>query len=260
MRQVRKRSMSDIGIGVPVLMPAPIAEELAPLAIEHASVTRGEGLRHARREIAKDRDGALRIILTLLKVLVIPRTEEVLAQNAQLGIKPECAAGCDSCCYQSVDVSIPEAILVALQVADPADPRRREIFRIADETEGLDPSARADTRLPCPLLVEGRCSVYENRPLLCRATLSPCAQSCRDVFAGKPGAALQIYWGPQFFALSDKDAMRGICKDLGLQHDSVELVQTVATILRDPSTVVRWAAGEHVFKPLAYSQRDEAVA
>jgi hypothetical protein len=55
---------------------------------------------------------------------------------------------------------------------------------------------------------------------------------------------------PQFYALGDKDAMRGICKDLGLQHDNVDLVQTVAAILRDPTSVVRWAAGERAFAAL----------
>jgi hypothetical protein len=246
MRQVRTRSMDDMGLRIPVLMPQAAAANLTKEVLDHASITRGEGLRHARREIAQDRGSTLRVILSLLKVLVIPRTEEIVALSPQLGMKIECGPGCNACCYQNVEVSIPEAILVALQVADPNDSRRAIILQTADADADLDSAARARTGIPCPLLVDGQCSVYENRPLLCRATLSPCAKACYDVLEGKD-VALQIYWGPQFFAIGDKDALRGICKDLDLQYDNVDLVQTVAAILRDPTTVTRWAAGEVVF-------------
>jgi hypothetical protein len=253
--------MNDIGIGIPVVMPLPLDSDFVQLVLEHAMITRGEGLNHARRELEKDSEATLSVILTLLKVLVIARTEEVLALSPQLGMKIDCRPGCSACCYQNVEVSIPEAILVALQVAEPTDPRRAGILETADATANMDPAARVRARLPCPLLVADKCSVYENRPLLCRATLSPCAQTCYEVLEGKD-SVLQIYGGPQFFALGDKDAMRGICKDLGLQSDSVDLVQTVAAILRDASTVIRWSKGETVFSPIqkvAVQATDAAV-
>ncbi len=246
MRQLRMRSMDDIGIGIPAAMPQPADPVLIDEAVEHAAVTRGEGLRLARRETAKDRNATLRVVLTLLKVLVIPRTEEFLAASAVKSQKIECKAGCNACCHQGVEVSIPEAILVALQVANPEDPRQSAILKTAATTADVSPKERILARIPCPLLVEGQCSVYDNRPLLCRATLSPYAKGCYDALEGKPGA--QIYVTAQLVAQADKDALRGICKDLGLQHGNVELVQTVAAILRDPTTVTRWAAGEPVFK------------
>lgn len=245
MREYRTRSMSDIGIGIPVLMPTPPDKALGDEVLHHAGVTRGEGLRLARREIAKDRNSTLRVVLTLLKMLVIPRTEELLASEPMRELKTECGPGCNACCYQNVEVSIPEAILVSLQVADPADPRRATILAAADAVAGLGNDDRIRDGRPCPLLVDGKCSVYDNRPLLCRATLSPCAQKCYAALEGKDD--VQIYVVPQFFAIGDRDAMRGICKDLGLQYDNVDLVQTVAAILRDPTIVVRWAAGERAF-------------
>jgi hypothetical protein len=47
-------------------------------------------------------------------------------------------------------------------------------------------------------------------------------------------------------------AIRGVCKDLGLQHDWVDLEQTVAALLTDPSKAQRWAAGEAAFTPAPY--------
>ncbi len=249
MRDVRFRSMDDIGVGIPLLMPLPVDEQLMQEIGQHAGVSRGEGLRIARRAIAKDRSATLRIVLTVLKALSIPRTEEFLQSDVVRNAKIDCKAGCSHCCHQNVEVSIPEAILVSLQVADPEDPRRSNILETAEYVAGLGETERFLSGRPCPLLVDHKCSVYENRPLLCRATLSPNVQGCRDVLQGKTGT-LQIYTLPQYIAIADKDALRGICKDLGLQYDNVDLLQTVAAILRDPSTVVRWANGETVFKGL----------
>lgn len=249
MQQYRTRSMDDIGIGIPRLMPLPVDDELLQEAHDHAAITRGEGLNLARAEIAKDDTSVLRIILTLLKVLVIERTEEFLASDKLSGIKTECKAGCSHCCHNNVEVSIPEAILVALQVVDPVDPRRTTILERADAIADLQDYDRFLSGPPCPLLVDQQCSVYENRPLLCRATLSPYAKGCAAARSGD-SSKLQIYVVAQLFALADKDALRGICKDLDLQYDNVDLTQTVAAILRDPTTVVRWAKGERVFKAL----------
>ena len=51
----------------------------------------------------------------------------------------------------------------------------------------------------------------------------------------------------RFLCGGEQTAIRGICRDLGLQDDMVELTQTVAAIIRDPDPIQRWAAGEHVF-------------
>jgi Fe-S-cluster containining protein len=249
MRQVQTRSMDDIGIGIPHLMPLPVDEEILQELLRYAGISRSEGLRMARHEIKKDRGATLRIILTVLKTLSIPRTEEFLASDKVQSKKIACGAGCSHCCHQNVEVSIPEAILVSLQVSDPDDSRRATILETADAIAHLKQDTRFVCGRPCPLLVDHKCSVYDNRPLLCRATLSPFAQGCRDALEGN-AATLQIYTLPQFVALADKDALRGVCKDLGLQYDNVDLVQTVAAILRDPSTIVRWAQGEKVFKAL----------
>jgi hypothetical protein len=250
MPEFRDRAMDDIGVGIPAQMLLPVDPDLQRDVVQHACVTRREGLQLARHEIAKDRDSTLKTVLTLLQVLVIPRTEEYLAQSLQQGLKIECSPGCKACCYQGVEVSIPEAILVALQVADPADPRRAAILETAAKVDGLELVDRVRSRLPCPLLVDNKCSVYEDRPLLCRATLSPCAAGCYQALLHNNAESLQIHVVPQFFAVADKDALRGICKDLGLQHGNVELVQAVAAILHDPTIVIRWAAGDQVFATL----------
>jgi hypothetical protein len=58
---------------------------------------------------------------------------------------------------------------------------------------------------------------------------------------------IEIYVVLRFLCGGEQGAIRGICRDLGLQIDIVELTQTVAAIIRDPTLIERWASGEHVF-------------
>jgi hypothetical protein len=101
--------------------------------------------------------------------------------------------------------------------------------------------------------VEQACSIYEDRPILCRTVLSPdrkrCESALRNAMSGTGDRNFPSYARPQLYGFAFISAARGICKDLGLQFDVVDLVQTVAAILRDPELPRRWAAGEQVFQP-----------
>ena len=120
---------------------------------------------------------------------------------------------------------------------------------------GLDDEARIATARPCPLLVDRRCSVYEDRPLACRSLTSPnaaqCHQAMSDLDAGRGVTPIEIYPVLRFLCSGEHAATRGICRDLGLQDDFVELSQAVADIIRDPTLIERWAAGERVFSACA---------
>lgn len=96
---------------------------------------------------------------------------ELARLAAEEGLVPSCRRGCSHCCGQHVVVSIAEAQALAAFI-------RREF-----SAEGLlalrERTARwhawdnarlgAGIQSPdCPLLVEGACSVYPLRPLVCR--------------------------------------------------------------------------------------------
>lgn len=85
----------------------------------------------------------------------------------------ECAAGCDRCCHQRFSVFEVEAAPIRGALAELAlrDPALRDRIR----RQGHDPDASA-----CALLVDGRCSVYAERPLICRSHGLPIAVPDRD--------------------------------------------------------------------------------
>lgn len=74
-----------------------------------------------------------------------------------------CRPGCDSCCQPGLGVFGIEAArirsaLTELAVRDPATRARVRAQALAE-----------DERDRCALLVDGRCTVYDDRPLLCRS-------------------------------------------------------------------------------------------
>jgi uncharacterized protein len=103
--------------------------------------------------------------------LVILRTRVDAHFDAALARTPTgfaCAAGCDRCCQVRFSVFEVEAApirraLAELEIADPT-------LRARVRQQGRDPHASA-----CALLVDGRCSVYAERPLICRSHGLPIA-------------------------------------------------------------------------------------
>jgi Fe-S-cluster containining protein len=140
-------------------------------------------------------------------------TALAVAHEEAEGRAPSCRAGCAACCRQLVPISVIEARALARAV-DALPPARREAVRarfaaaIAALTRLglLDPaappgrmvlrSAIADPRaawgdvnrryfaaqIPCPLLEDERCSLYEERPLVCREYLvTTPAERCAEL-------------------------------------------------------------------------------
>lgn len=145
------------------------------------------------------------IRLSDLSRLVMPLDEQIVA----LGVKKHlptlgavsCKKGCDSCCYQLVPISPPEAFMIHDLVAAMPEARQEEVLtRVVDaeaalEAFGLDESTFSgmanDNELrkllitwhrqdvACPFLENGQCTAYTSRPSGCREYLvtSP-AENC----------------------------------------------------------------------------------
>ena len=88
---------------------------------------------------------------------------------------------------------------------------------------------------------------------MCRSVLAADAEGCRaaleSIWAGGPDLPVEQFVTVQYLVLGDQAGIRGICKDMGLQHDLVELTEAVAAILRNPGIIEGWVAGERVFGP-----------
>lgn len=105
-----------------------------------------------------------------------------------------CRAGCSACCFQPVPVTEPEARFLGELVGSLPEDQQESVRSRVRETvsaleignldrafEQVDRLTQQDlealaaryrrTRMPCPFLSGGMCSIYEQRPLACREYL-----------------------------------------------------------------------------------------
>jgi Fe-S-cluster containining protein len=106
--------------------------------------------------------------------------EEEFARNRALhGERIHCHAGCSDCCHQLFQITEVEAAEVSAGVKLLGEELKnrlmskaraylieRAAIRVEPEAWGNPPPPGA--RLACPALEEGKCTIYEHRPLSCR--------------------------------------------------------------------------------------------
>jgi Fe-S-cluster containining protein len=103
---------------------------------------------------------------------------------------PACAAGCSYCCHVHVEATRAEVLAVARHLTESRAEAERAAFveRLAAQVrvvEAMDYEQRWNARVRCALLGDdGKCTIYDVRPLRCRAFHSYSADVCREAFAG----------------------------------------------------------------------------
>jgi Fe-S-cluster containining protein len=129
------------------------------------------------------RSRAERVMLPLYRE-VDQRIGAALDVARRAGVEPTCRRGCSHCCRQRVHASTTELAAIAAYVErEMSPPELAEIMRRIETWEswvecdllwlverGVDEGEAFEQYGPtCPLLVDDECSVYEVRPLVCRA-------------------------------------------------------------------------------------------
>jgi uncharacterized protein len=115
----------------------------------------------------------------------------------------QCREGCAYCCCKpGVLVTVPELLRVLSAVDERFDADARTQLgsraeRYVKQIEGRHFNDAFDESVPCPLLVDSRCSVYDVRPLVCRGYNSTSVEACRAAH----GDARQLI--PIFTVLKD---------------------------------------------------------
>lgn len=155
-----------------------------------------------------------------------------------------CAAGCAICCHQHVAVALVEAVAIAGAIADDARLAQR-VAEAAPRISALPALERRRARIPCPFLEDdGRCGIYEIRPVRCRGVHSRDVELCRsqterpDAAAAERAARREV---PHAFPLVPVQiadaALTGLAlaqQDAGIATDTLELVSALGLLLRDP--------------------------
>ena len=100
-----------------------------------------------------------------------------------------CSGGCAACCHLYVQVPPGVARVMADHIAAHFSPVERDALHQRLEvaaTAARDAADPTKLRLRCPLLgADNRCTVYDVRPLTCRAFTSRSVSRCHDVVFGE---------------------------------------------------------------------------
>ena len=156
-----------------------------------------------------------------------------------------CAPGCFFCCYLPLDVLAPEVFRIAAHLKQTRSPEEFATLVYRLGTHGQhDFGAR-----PCAFLADGRCSIYEVRPMVCRGYNSLSKERCEayyhdasvDLKGTKDRAAGRL-------AESMEDGVIAGLNALGLDAQWYELPSAVLRALETSDGPTRWARGEAVFQ------------
>jgi Putative zinc- or iron-chelating domain len=164
-----------------------------------------------------------------------------------------CRAGCSYCCHQFVGAVAPEVFLVADAIRASRDPSLASAAVIARCAPliGLSPQDRVGRKLPCPVLVEGRCGAYTARPLVCRQTTSLDLQGCLEEFEGhNMNEQIEVSSAHLAHAGTAHVVLLGAIRAAKLADAAYELSAALDIALRDPGSQRGWLAGEPVFASL----------
>lgn len=219
-----------------------------------------EGLARARS--VDDVVGAMRSAIKLASHAVRSVRED-REHRALPVLQAACARGCAHCCTLHVSISAPEAIVLGAFLRDTTAPDvlaalRAKLEAFARAVRPLDQAARVRAKLACPLLVDGACSVYPVRPLVCAGASSLDAQACAraldDPESGIPIEPI-VHGVMRAMQLGLATAISARALDVGRYELSGALVIALA-----PTAASRWLAGERIFSRSEADAATETIA
>jgi len=173
-----------------------------------------------------------------------------------------CRKGCSHCCMNLVTVSPVEVLALAEHIKgrDDADALIEKTRQAAAEVPANDVLARKSMRIPCPLLDDqGACSVYDERPLTCRAYASFDVDRCvADLETGS--ADVPVAMGAQQNRLLIMLALSASMRDADVPFGQYELISGLNIALSTDDAAARWMDGEDVLAGARFrdQEHDEA--
>jgi Fe-S-cluster containining protein len=210
----------------------------------------------ARSELRRDRtaQSGIRVVLQGYRA-----GDELLRQDTSRASGrhlPVCKEGCSWCCQGAkVDVLVPEALAIIEHQRARLSPEELERFReniasAAAYFREMTIESRRESRYPCPLLDEasGRCTIYEVRPMLCRAYNSldegQCERACKEPLYGHD---IPIDASRQGIFVSISFELQSAIHDAGMDSRWFDLINALHLALAEPDAGDRWAKGDRVF-------------
>lgn len=185
---------------------------------------------------------------------------EGLVEEMDLRSVIACREGCAACCRYAVRVRSFEAIGIAGYLksnlrADKWSEVRERIRSMATHYRAVDQETRKDLYIPCPLLENNRCMIYQIRPPICCGHTSLDARDCDPEGVNDKVKINPLLKGKMsdFSRLSDEQIAMGTKAKRGV----LEFAIALNAIIDNPlDSVGKWLEGEDVFKDAWVDEED----
>jgi Fe-S-cluster containining protein len=158
-----------------------------------------------------------------------------------------CRAGCMWCCYYSVDVRAVEAFAILDFVERTFTPEQKA--RVFDEVRAnsaalkdMNDIERMQRNVKCPLLQEGRCSIYAARPQMCRNYHATSAIGCQLSYENPADLDIDPEFAPYVYQAGHAhvEAFTRAMREAGYDTNVYELNCALDAALSDPGARERF--------------------
>ncbi len=165
-----------------------------------------------------------------------------------------CEPGCHFCCFNQVEVTPPEALLLGHHIENSFSGQERagltdRVNKALAHKAGKSKEeiARSRRQSSCPLLHGGLCSVYPARPLMCRAMHSVDARECERSRESQDLRSVPYYAHRDEIYRSVSQGLLAGFGGLGCRVAVLDLARALEDYFRADRAMERWLAGERVF-------------
>ena len=194
-----------------------------------------------RNALVKNRNKIFAI--HLVKTLHGQIDELVTQVSKRPGVHFDCKPGCTYCCNFRIETVAPEVFIIARRLKQlPPEQLGAMIERLREHAARAAGVRSNDFVMVCPMLENERCTVYEDRPTLCRKYLSLSVEECAKVGVSAPEDGE--------LSLKGTALLGGTLKGYEQAKRPLpvhELGQALLVALTDPTCEDRWYKGETVF-------------
>ena len=206
-------------------------------------------VQHLRME--RSHDSAMRLV----RKVELTLDREIGELQRTRPEKAACKPGCDHCCYRVRFADALEVSAVADFVRKNFDKAARAELdkRIDIYKKAVSPVPGRDllkVRTACPLLVNGLCSAYESRPLLCTGTNSLDAGSCeRDKLHPEEQVLIPEVPGQTRLYLSARTGVRRALNMAAIPNWELDFGRALAIALEAPEAAYDHLHHSQIFAP-----------
>lgn len=176
---------------------------------------------------------------------------EVIETN---GIQLACKKGCSLCCYLRVDAKAHEILNIADYVETRFSGLERAALRARLEehektVEPLSYEEHIGTNVPCPLLMDGMCSVYPVRPFGCRRHQSQDFDNCQYSYDHPEDIHHPSARNNELYSTTGQAEMvfNKVYASKGFDSQGYELGTALSEALSNPKCRKRWKKGNKTF-------------